>query len=230
MNINNEDCEVRQCFNASTIRTMKGSSYFSTYERYFRDIRARHTDKIKFLEIGIWNGGSIDMWSRYFGDRLELHMIDVNPNCLKLTQRFPNVKIHIGDQANPDFLKSIVNRFGHFDIILDDGGHTMIQQNVSFDVLFPWVSPGGIYICEDLHTSYWSSFGGGHLKSDSFIETAKRKIDELNAYQSQDSSLQVTYFTKHCSAIHVAPSIIIFEKSFQEVGKVVDICAGWIEL
>lgn len=225
----NENGEIRACFNSSTVRTMKGHTYFSTYERYFREFKSRGT-KIKFLEIGIWNGGSIDLWNKYFGHNIELHMIDINNSCTKLMNKFSNVYIHIGDQANPLFLKRIVDTHGGFDIIIDDGGHTMSQQNVSFEVLFQYVNPGGIYICEDLHTSYWNSFGGGYLKRDTFIETIKRKIDELNAYQSEDRRLAPNYFTKNCSGIFVTASIVVFEKSWNELGKVLDICAGWEEL
>src|ERR1700675_1373496 len=106
----NEQGEVRHYFNSSTVRTMKGDTYFATYERYFKEIRKRVT-KVKFLEIGIWNGGSIDLWSKYFKGNIELHMIDINRSCLKLKDRFPNVHIHIGDQSDPLFLKSIVDRY-----------------------------------------------------------------------------------------------------------------------
>lgn len=229
MDITNEIGEVRRCFNNSRIKTMKGSSYFSTYEKYFSELKKKK-DRIKFLEIGIWNGGSIDMWKTYFEDKLELHMVDINPNCLKLNYRFPDVKIHIGDQSDSAFLRSIVNKYGNFDIILDDGGHTMTQQNITFDTLFPHVNPGGIFICEDLHTSYWNSFGGGFLREGTFIETIKRKIDELNAYQSEDPRLSPTYFTRNCIGIHVTPSMVVFEKSWGEVSKVVDICVGSVEL
>ena len=223
----NETGEIRQCFNSSQILTMKGDTYFRTYERYFKEIRERIKDrKIKFLEIGIWNGGSIDMWYKYFGANIELYMVDINSDCLKLKKKFPNVNIYIGDQADKRFLLEIAEK-GPFDIILDDGGHTMNQQNTSFRTLFEHVSPGGIYICEDLHTSYWKSFGGGYLKSDSFIETSKSCIDKINAYQSEDSKLTPDYITKNCSGIYCVPSMCIFEKSFKEQKKLTDIVAGY---
>jgi hypothetical protein len=227
--LTNINGEVRHHFNSSTIRTMKGHTYFSTYERYFKHYKNLGR-KVKFLEIGIWNGGSIDLWKKYFEDNIELHMIDINNSCLKLNYRFPDVHIHIGDQSDSSFLKRIIDNYGTFDIILDDGGHTMTQQNISFNVLFQYVNPGGIYICEDLHTSYWKSFGGAYLREGTFIETIKRKIDELNAYQSEDGRLIPNYFTKNCSGIYTTASMVVFEKSRFELGKVMDICAGYEEL
>ena len=49
---------------------------------------------------------------------------------------------------------------GDFDIILDDGGHKMDQQITSFRVLFPILKSGGVYIIEDLGTSYLLEWGG----------------------------------------------------------------------
>jgi hypothetical protein len=47
-----------------------------------------------------------------------------------------------------------------FDIIIDDGGHTMNQQITSLTHLWHAVKPGGVYFCEDLQTSYMREYGG----------------------------------------------------------------------
>jgi hypothetical protein len=47
------------------------------------------------------------------------------------------------------------------DFILDDGSHIMSHQITSFETLFPWLKDGGVYACEDTHTSIWGGWGGG---------------------------------------------------------------------
>ncbi len=69
--------------------------------------------------------------------------------------------IFTGDQADVDFLTRFLNEAGtDFDVIIDDGGHTMTQQMTSLDHLWKAVKPGGIYFCEDLQTSWWEGYGG----------------------------------------------------------------------
>lgn len=66
-----------------------------------------------------------------------------------------------------------------FDIIIDDGGHTMNQQKTSFMVLLPLVRSGGIYVIEDLETSYSPSYGGNYLDPSSTISFIKTFVDEI---------------------------------------------------
>lgn len=112
------------------------------------------------------------------------------------------------------FLRSVVDEFGPFDIILDDGGHTMRQQIVSFETLYPALDRRGVYICEDCHTSYQAEFGGGMKNPGSFMEFAKDKIDELNGWHSQDSSRgYVTGLSRSTVSISFYQSMVVFEKS-----------------
>ncbi|HQV07458.1 MAG TPA: hypothetical protein PKW62_11880, partial [Chitinophagaceae bacterium] len=126
----------------------KWNHYFEIYERYFSKYRNR---EITMLEIGISHGGSLALWKKYFGDGLRLYAIDVNPECKKLESE--NVTIFIGSQSDPTFLQTVIDECPPFDIILDDGGHTMQQQIISFEKLFPQVKNDGIYICEDTRYS-----------------------------------------------------------------------------
>lgn len=67
-----------------------------------------------------------------------------------------------GDQGDPAVLEAFIEKYGSdFDIIIDDGGHTMSQQITSLQHLFKAVKPGGMYFCEDLETSFHPAFGGG---------------------------------------------------------------------
>lgn len=79
------------------------------------------------------------------------------------------------------FIENIAaNVCGSFDLILDDGGHTMNQQIVSIETLFKYLKKDGIYLVKDCHTSYWSSYGGGLKNTNSFIEYSKNLINYIN--------------------------------------------------
>lgn len=70
--------------------------------------------------------------------------------------------ITTGDQGDPAVLDAFVEKYGSdFDIIVDDGGHTMVQQITSLKHLWKAVKPGGMYFCEDLQTSFYPPTGGG---------------------------------------------------------------------
>jgi hypothetical protein len=101
-----------------------------------------------------------------------------------------NIYIKIGDQENVEFLKSLGESF---DLIIDDGGHTVKQQLVSFETLFPILNPGGMYVIEDLHTSYYPDFGGnsGAFTTISFL---KSLVDDVNAnYVTKESRYDSNY-------------------------------------
>src|SRR5688572_22252657 len=126
----------------------KWDHYFDIYEKYFSKYIGQ---KINILEIGISHGGSLQLWKKYFGDKVHVYAIDINPQCKKLEEE--NITIFIGSQSDKQFLSEVRQQLPELDIILDDGGHTMIQQKVSFECLFLNVKEGGVYIIEDTHTS-----------------------------------------------------------------------------
>ena len=72
--------------------------------------------------------------------------------------------------------------------------------------------PDGVYLCEDLHTSYWRRWGGGYKRRGTFIEYSKNFIDKLNAWHSEEASFKACSFTTTVKAIHYYDSIIVIEK------------------
>ena len=155
----------------------KWNHYFDIYERHFSRFRGQ---EIAVLEIGVYHGGSLQMWKDYFGDKAEIYGLDINPDCKQFEEE--NIEIFIGSQSDRSFLRELKEKIPKVDILIDDGGHRMDQQIISYEELFDHVKSDGIYLCEDLHTSYWPEFGGGYGKPDTFVEYAKKFIDELNAF------------------------------------------------
>lgn len=186
----------------------KWHHYFDIYHRHLETYRDR---PITFLEFGVFHGGSLQMWKQYFGPRARILGVDINPACKSLVEE--QIEIRIGDQEDRQFLRSLVAEFGPFDVVLDDGGHTMPQQINTFEELYPAVTDNGMYVVEDLLTSYRPTFQGGYLRPNTFIEYAKRLIDQLHAWHSHEPDrFQVTPFTRSAYGMHWYDSILVIEK------------------
>ena len=152
------------------------------------------------------------MWRDYFGRKARIIGVDIEPKCAKFGGK--QIEIIIGDQEDRDFLRSLRERVGPVDIVIEDGGHTMTQQINTFEEIWPAVRDGGIFLIEDLHTSYWENYGGGNKKPGTFIEYAKDLIDQMNAWHSKDpSTLDVDEYTRSIRGMHVYDSIIVFDKA-----------------
>lgn len=186
----------------------KWDHYFDIYEKYFLKYQGR---KINMLEIGISHGGSLQLWKKYFGDQVNIYAIDINPDCKKLEEE--NVTIFIGSQSDRSFLEEVSRKIPELDIIIDDGGHTMEQQLVSFDMLYLKVKEGGVYLVEDTHTSYWNEFHGGLKNPDTFIEKSKNLVDSLYESHINDKrKLEVNEITRNINCISFYDSVVVFEK------------------
>jgi hypothetical protein len=182
--------------------------YFDIYDRHFSRFRGR---PIVVLEFGVFHGGSLQMWRDYFGKKALIYGVDIDPRCASLGGR--NIKILTGDQEDRGFLRSVVAETGPIDVVIEDGGHTMTQQTTTFEEIYPNVKEDGVFLIEDLHTSYWPEYGGGLDNPDSFMGYAKRLTDKLNAWHARDDErLPVDEFTRTTRSMHFYDSIVVFEK------------------
>lgn len=190
----------------------KWQHYFQIYEREMgRFLR----NPISFLEIGIWKGGSIPMWKDYLPDGSKLTFIDIDPACK--SHEIDGTNIRIGNQADPKFLAELAKEFGPFDLVLDDGSHVCAHQIASFEGLWPHLNNGGLYMVEDCHTSYWPGFGGGYRNEASFIEYAKRLVDTMHSwYTDQDVLFPFREMAKALNSIRFYDSIVAIEKLHQK--------------
>ena len=188
--------------------------YLEIYERHFAQYR---NTPVKMLEIGVFKGGSLDMWREYFGQSATIFGIDVDPNCADYVTE-PN-QVRIGSQDDPEFLKKVVLEMGSPDIVLDDGSHIGRHQRKSFEILFPILKPGALYVIEDLHASYWGSCEGGYKDKRTIVEYVKRMIDDIHAWY-HDTSVTTPAKTD-VGAIHLYDSIVVIEKkSRQQPGHI----------
>jgi hypothetical protein len=199
---------LERYFRANTRRLIhKWVHYFDIYHRHFERFRGR---RVVVLEFGVNQGGSLQMWRDYFGRKASIYGVDIDPRCARLGGR--RTKVFIGDQEDREFLSRIAAEIGPIDVLIEDGGHTMGQQIATFEVLYPRLTPDGVFLVEDVHTSYWPNYGGGYRKPDTFMEYAKGLTDQLNAWHSQDEDFVVDEFTKTTRSMHFYDSIVVFEK------------------
>ncbi|MFT4060538.1 MAG: glycosyltransferase [Legionella sp.] len=157
--------------------TDRWMSYINQYERLFSPLRSH---SICLLEIGIQNGGSLDIWGKYFSHASHLVGCDINPQCLNLQYEDPRIKVLIGDASTKETELKIDKISNVWDIVIDDGSHLSRHIIDSFARFFPKISDGGLYIAEDLHCSYWQEFEGGLADPYSSMAFFKRLADLVN--------------------------------------------------
>ena len=184
----------------------KNMHYFPIYERYFSGFRNR---PVIMLEIGTGGGGSSQMWKRYLGPYARIVTVDINPSRAEYEDE--QVKVRIGDQSDTKFLTELIDEFGAPDIILDDGSHVMEHVIATFRHLYPLMAHNGIYMVEDMHTSYWENYGGGLERPGSFIELCKKLIDEMN-YDATSGRIPPTQFSQQTISMQFFNSVVVFER------------------
>ena len=164
---------LKNQFRASPLLTAKHESYFDAYAKEFMEYVGK---PITFVEIGVMNGGSLFMWRSFFGEQARIIGVDLNPGARRLEQH--GFEIHTGSQSDKEFWRNFFQKVGVVDVVLDDGGHTYRQQIVTANACIPHIRDGGKLMVEDVHTSYYPSFG--YPSPYSFINWAKSRVDQVN--------------------------------------------------
>ncbi|WP_126747643.1 glycosyltransferase [Variovorax sp. DXTD-1] len=155
----------------------KWSSYISIYERLFSELKDKSS---RILEIGIQNGGSLEIWAGYFSRATAIVGCDINEACRALTYDDHRIHVVVGD-ANTDQVEEAVASYSpRFDLIIDDGSHRSGDVIRSFGRYFPRLEDGGLFVVEDLHCSYWAEFEGGLFNPASSMAFFKRLADVVN--------------------------------------------------
>jgi hypothetical protein len=160
-------------FKQSKNLSTKWKKYFEVYDQIFEKYKEK---KIIFVEVGVLNGGSLEIWKKYFHPESRIIGIDLNPDTKKFEKN--GVEIYIGDQSNPQFWSNFFKEVGNIDILLDDGGHTNLQQIITLNECIKNINDEGILITEDTHTSYMQKFANPGKYS--FINYTKKIIDDIN--------------------------------------------------
>jgi hypothetical protein len=215
--------------------TDKWVSYLREYHRLFSPYR--HLP-VCLLEIGVQNGGSLEVWGSYFPNAKLILGCDINPACAKLTYAHNQVVVLVGD-INTDQTEAEICRYSStFDLIIDDGSHTSSDIIKSFARYFPRLRQGGLYVVEDLHCSYWQSYEGGinyPFTSMAFLKTLADIInfehwgfradrhDLLIPYANHFSALFTDAMLAEIHSVEFINSMCVIHKQAARFNRLVDV-------
>ena len=133
--------------------TDKASSHHDYLKFYWDLLFDVRVDPVVFLEIGVAGGNSLRMWQDWFSHpEAKIYGVDIEDRPLEPFDK--RTQVITGDASQPNFIYDLTNRTGPLDIVIDDGGHFSREQKDALRLLWPHVKSGGIYVCEDCHTSY----------------------------------------------------------------------------
>lgn len=204
------------------------------YDRYYDFLLSPLRNKnVKLVEIGVEKGRSLQTWQVYFGSKAKIYGIGYGnfqkskyDDCGNVMETKVGVnhegqicRIYRGDQSDVPFLNYFANATGgNFDVLIDDGSHLPSHQMVSFETLWPHVAPGGVYVIEDVETSYWTmspntkiygySFGG----QKSIIDNFKDVADTINReFQCGEHKLTALY--NDVQSVQFGQNVIILRKA-----------------
>ena len=96
----------------------KWHHYLPIYEKFLSKYKNK---PVKFLEIGVSQGGSLSLWRKYFGPDATIYGVDIDPQC-KVYDGV-DAQVRIGSQDDANFMSDVVQEMGEVDIVLDDGSH-----------------------------------------------------------------------------------------------------------
>ena len=152
------------------------TSYLREFDRLLSDYREK---PVRVLEIGVQNGGSLELWLAFFSNARRIVGCDVNPDCAALEFDDDRIAVVVGDATREEVRREVL-KHAPFDIIIDDGSHRSGDIIKTFSEYFPFLQDEGIFIAEDLHCSYWQEFDGGLFDPLSSMAFFKRLVDVTN--------------------------------------------------
>lgn len=217
------------CYKNNARKTShKWGHFLPIYDRLLKYV-VNEGKPITLLEIGVQNGGSLEVWNQYLSKDSKIYGVDINPECEKVTFS-DNITFILGDASNKEFLEKHFSDT-KFDVIVDDASHLCSHVIATFEALFDKLSYGGLYIIEDMHVSYFPEYeGGGRLKSSS-IEYFKRLIEAVNFRHLKESDYNklepneremLEKLNKQIASITFYDSVVVIEKYLQEIEKPFD--------
>lgn len=192
---------------------VNGHNYAGPYMFHFSHLENK---PINLLEIGVGGdddqnkgGESLRMWKEYF-EKANIFGIDLYDKSKHNEDR---IKIFKGNQIDEKFLLNVCRNIGEIDIIIDDGSHINNHVITTFNILFPLLKSGGIYVIEDTQTSYWDVYGGSMEKNtNTMLNYFKSLTDCLNCSEYPIPNYQRTYFDKHIISMHFYHNMVFIYK------------------
>jgi hypothetical protein len=195
--------------------------YARDYQHHFAPLRKR---PLTLLEIGVGGyheldkgGASLRMWKAYF-PKARIFGLDLFDKRGLEEER---IRIFQGSQDDARVIEGIVAETGPLDIVIDDGSHHNTHVRATFELLFPHVREGGIYVVEDLQTSYWPKFGGS-LDVDApstSMAMFKRLADGLNHAERIEPGYTPTFLDLNVRSVHFYHNMVFVYRGRNDEGS-----------
>lgn len=179
----------------------KWTHYFDIYHRHLAKFIG---SPAHVVEVGVYSGGSLQMWRHYFGPLCRMYGVDIEPACRAYEDE--HTTMAIGDQADPDFWASFAAKVPAVDVLIDDGGHEPEQQMVTLESMLPHLRRGGVYICEDIH-------GAANRFAAYACGLAQRLNTAATAVGDTDLAMTPEPFQRAIHSVHCYPYMVVIEKS-----------------
>jgi len=176
--------------------TDKWSLYIEELDRVLSVLRDQ---KIVILEIGVQNGGSLEIWSEYFPKAQKIVGIDIDPKCGELHFVDPRISVIVCDAASEDGKRKVLQHVSTFDLVIDDGSHKSSDIVRAFGCYFPLLNESGFYIVEDLHCSYMADYEGG-LHNPLSAMAFFRRLTDITNYEHWRNHRSREYLLREFSA------------------------------
>ena len=204
---------IKKFFKSSPKYSIKWSNYFDIYQNLFKRFLNK---KIILVEVGIGNGGSLFMWRKFFGKKAQIIGIELNPDAKKLEKY--GFKIFIGDQSDPNFWKNFYKKIGKIDILIDDGGHTNLQQITTLMQSIKYLNYGGMIVIEDTHTSFMKDKGFKNPSKFSLINFTTLLIETIHR-RNPMLKKEINFFSKKIQSLEYYDSITVINISKTKLTK-----------
>lgn len=190
---------------------LKSQHYFDIYQRHLGRFVG---SPVQVVEVGVFGGGSLELWATYFGPQCHVHGIDIRPECRRYTRQ--NITVHTGDQGDRRFWADFKRTVGPVDILIDDGSHYPEHQIVTLEEMLPYLRPGGVFICEDIR--------GVENAFAAYAGDLARHLNYVHLTQSGRS--ETAPFQQSIQSIHFYPSIMVIEKHTMPLNEIRTLVRG----
>ncbi|MBF5012911.1 glycosyltransferase [Burkholderia pseudomultivorans] len=196
----------------------KWEQYLHIYDMELREF-AERAQPVSLLEIGVQNGGSLQVWKKYFAAGSRIVGIDIEEACGKLDLG-ENIEVMVGDASDPAQIQQLLGE-ETFDVIVDDGSHRSDHIVATFRACFDRLRAGGVFIIEDIHCSYMASHLGGFRKREAAIEMLKGVVDAVNfdhvetdafSLLADDERAYLEHLNREVASISFYDSVVVVRK------------------
>lgn len=188
------------------------SIYDAEFARFINDGRP-----LQLLEIGVQNGGSLELWKKILPFGSSVRGVDIDPNVLNIRFADQEIRVDVADATTSAVVDLLSDEM--FDVIIDDGSHKSDDIIKTFELCFNFVKPGGLYIIEDLHAAYLAALGGGRSEPGSAIRLLKDLVDALHLDHIEQDPINegadipfLRHYNRSIARITFYDSVAVIEK------------------